>query len=194
MAERPLLVYLHGFNSSPASHKAQVLGRYMAERGLAERYACPQLPPLAREAMAVIDDLLVRHGDESVCYVGSSLGGFYATHLVEARGGKAVLINPAIEPHVGLRAYLGPQRNFHSGAEYELTPEHLADWENLERARITPERYLLVVETGDEVLDYRQAVQRYAGAQQVLVEGGDHSLQSFPRHLPRILDFAGFGA
>jgi hypothetical protein len=55
--------------------------------------------------------------------------------------------------------------------------------------RLKPQRYLLLVETGDEVLDYRQAVARYAGAEQVVVEGGDHSLQSFPRHLPRILEF-----
>ena len=58
-------------------------------------------------------------------------------------------------------------------------------------ARVTPARYLLIVETGDEVLDYRRAVERYRGAEQVVIEGGDHSLQSFPRHLPRILAFAG---
>jgi hypothetical protein len=48
------------------------------------------------------------------------------------------------------------------------------------------------VETGDEVLDYRQAVQRYAGAQQIVIEGGDHSLRSFPEHLARIVQFAGY--
>jgi predicted esterase YcpF (UPF0227 family) len=51
-----------------------------------------------------------------------------------------------------------------------------------------------LVETGDELLDYREAVQHYAGADQVVVQGGDHSLQSFPKHLPRILEFAGLGA
>ena len=56
--------------------------------------------------------------------------------------------------------------------------------------RITPQRYLLLVETGDEVLDYRRAVERYAGAEQVVITGGDHSLQSFPEHLARIAAFA----
>ena len=41
-----------------------------------------------------------------------------------------------------------------------------------------------------EVLDYRKAVARYAGAEQIVIPGGDHSLQSFPQHLPRILQFA----
>jgi uncharacterized protein len=183
-----LIVYLHGFNSSPQSHKAQVLGRFMAERGLGAEFLCPALPPLAADAMREIERLPLRSG---VCFVGSSLGGFYATYLAEKRGARAVLINPAIDPHVGLRAYLGTQRNLHTGQPYELTEEHLGQWRSLYLPRIDPGRYLLIVETGDEVLDYRRALARYAGAQQIVVDGGDHSLQSFPSHLPRILQFAG---
>ena len=181
-----MIVYLHGFNSSPLSHKAQALRRYMTERGLAHEYVCPALPPLARDAMRAIEPYLTK----DCCLVGSSLGGFYATYLVEKHGLKAALINPAIDPHVGLREYLGPQKNLHTGEPYELTEAHLRDWEALFVPRITPARYLLIVETGDEVLDYRRAVERYAGAEQVVVPGGDHSLQSFPRHLQRILEFS----
>jgi predicted esterase YcpF (UPF0227 family) len=185
-----LIVYLHGFNSSPQSHKAQVMQRYMAQRGLAKEFGCPSLPPEADEAVRIIRDLV--KGRDRVCYVGSSLGGFYATYLVETDGGRAVLINPAIDPHVGLRAYLGPQKNLHTGAPYQLTEEHLEQWRRLFVPTVTPGKYLLLVETGDEVLDYRRAVERYAGAQQVVVQGGDHSLQCFPEQLARILSFAGY--
>ncbi|HEU5178118.1 MAG TPA: YqiA/YcfP family alpha/beta fold hydrolase [Burkholderiales bacterium] len=161
--------------------------RFMAERGLAGAYACPALPPLAHEAIAVVEKDYVGKG---TCFIGSSLGGFYATYLAEKHGLKATLINPAIDPHVGLRAYLGPQQNLHTGEPYELTEAHLQEWEKLYVPRITPQRYLLIVETGDEVLDYRKAVERYAGAEQVVVSGGDHSLVSFPQHLPRILEFS----
>jgi predicted esterase YcpF (UPF0227 family) len=178
-----LIVYLHGFNSSARSHKAQVLYRYLEERGLAARYACPDLPPHPAEAIRVIE----RQPD--ACFVGSSLGGFYATYMAEKHAARAVLINPAIDPHIGLRAYLGPQKNLHSGEPYELTEAYLKAWQDLYMPRITPSRYLLLVETGDEVLDYRRAVARYAGAQQVVIPGGDHSLQSFAGHLPRILEF-----
>ena len=181
-----MIVYLHGFNSSPLSHKAQVLQRYMTERGVAHEYACPALPPLARDAMKAIKPYLTK----DCCLVGSSLGGFYATYLAETHGLRAVLINPAIDPHVGLREYLGPQKNLHTGEPYVLTEAHLRDWQALVVPRITPVRYLLIVETGDEVLDYRRAVERYAGAEQIVVQGGDHSLQSFPRHLQRILEFS----
>ena len=188
-----MLVYLHGFNSSPQSHKAQVLGRYMEEKGLGTQYASPALPPLAGDAIAVCEALLRRAAKGPVCFVGSSLGGFYATWLAEKHDARAVLINPAIDPHVGLRAYLGTQKNLHTGEPYELTERHLQEWKSLYAPRITPPRYLLLVETGDEVLDYRRAVQRYAGASQVVIPGGDHSLQSFPEYLPAILRFAGLG-
>jgi len=182
-----VIVYLHGFNSSPQSHKAQVLARHLAERGLAARFACPALPPLACAAVKTIEALLT---GAPVCFVGSSLGGFYATYLAEKHNARAALINPAIEPHVGLRAYLGPQKNLYTGEAYELTEAHLREWQRLYVPRITPERYLLLVETGDEVLDYREAVRRYAGAEQVVIQGGDHSLRSFAEHLPRLLGFA----
>ena len=185
-----MIVYLHGFNSSPQSHKAQVLKRYMEARDLGGEFACPALPVSAQAAVRVIRDAV--QGREPVCYLGSSLGGFYATYLVEKQGGRAVLINPAVDPHIGLRAYLGPQRNLHTGEAYELTEKHLEEWRAIDVPAVTPSRYLLVVETGDEVLDYRRAVERYAGAEQIVVTGGDHSLQSFPDHLQRILGFAGY--
>jgi predicted esterase YcpF (UPF0227 family) len=187
-----VIVYLHGFNSSPQSHKAQAMRAFMKERGLALKYACPALPPLANAALRAIEANLP--AGEDVCFVGSSLGGFYATYLAETLGARAVLVNPAVEPHVGLRSYLGPQKNLYTGEPYELTPRHLREWERLVVPRITPSRYLLLVETGDEVLDYRQAVQRYSGCEQVVVSGGDHSLKSFPEHLARILEFAGHAA
>ena len=182
-----MIVYLHGFNSSPRSHKAQEMGRFLADRGLAGEYACPALPVSGRAAVEEVEKLI---GERPACLVGSSLGGFYATWLAERHPGRrAVLINPAIDPHVGMRAYLGPQKNLHTGEPYELTERHLREWQALVAPRVSAARYLLIVETGDEVLDYRRAVERYAGAESIVVAGGDHSLQSFPRHLPRILEF-----
>jgi len=183
-------MYLHGFNSSPQSHKAQVLERYLADQGLGAEYACPALPPLASDTIRAIE---ARMKGREVSFVGSSLGGFYATYLAEKYGARAALINPAIDPHIGLRAYLGPQKNLHTGEPYELTESHLRDWQSLYVPRISPKRYLLLVETGDEVLDYRRAVERYAGAEQVVEQGGDHSLVSFPRHLARIVAFCRSG-
>jgi hypothetical protein len=188
------IVYLHGFNSAPQSHKAQFMHRAMTERGLGARFVCPALPHPPDEAIALVERELARHAAGSVTLVGSSLGGFYATHLAEKHALRAVLLNPAVRPGRDLESYLGIQRNLYTGAEYELTCEHVAAWRRLDVAGVHAERYLLIVETGDEVLDYREAVARYAGARQVIVASGDHTLQSFPEHLPLILEFAGLQA
>ena len=188
-----MIVYLHGFNSAPQSHKAQALQRHLAERGLGDRFACPKLPPRPAEAIALVEREVLQPG-RAVTLVGSSLGGFYATYLVEKYGLRAVLINPAVKPQRDLESYLGLQRNLYTGEEYELTREYLEEWRRLDAPEVHPERYLLLVETGDEVLDYREAVRKYAGARQVVIEGGDHSLRSFPEHLPLILEFAGAAA
>jgi predicted esterase YcpF (UPF0227 family) len=187
-----MLIYLHGFNSSPESVKARLLGGVLAQAGLGERYACPALPHLPAEAIETIELAMAGRPKDDICLLGSSLGGFYATHLAEKHGVRAVLINPAVNPHIGLRANLGPQQNLYSGERYELSEEHLRQWERLDVPAVSPERYLLLVETDDEVLDYRVAVRKYRGAKQVVVQGGDHSLRSFPEQIPLILEFAGF--
>jgi hypothetical protein len=186
-----MLVYLHGFNSSPASHKAQVMKTYMEGRGQGHLYACPALPDTPREAVRAVEAAMSGREPGAVTFLGSSLGGFYATYLAEKLGCRAVLINPAVTPHLGLEAYLGTQKNLHTGEPYELTRTHLEGWRALVVERIDPERYLLLLETGDEVLDWRAAARKYEGARAVIRDGGDHSLQSFPEHIGRILAFAG---
>jgi predicted esterase YcpF (UPF0227 family) len=185
-----MLIYLHGFNSSPGSHKAQLLKRTMEQCGLGGQYSCPALPHLPELAIVAIEAEIARYPRDAITLIGSSLGGFYATYLAERHLLRAVLINPAVYPHQGLRTFLGVQSNLYTHEQYVLTEEHLRQLEQLYRPNIDAGRYLLLVETLDEVLDYREAVTKYAGSRQIVIEGGDHSLKSFPEHIPLILDFA----
>jgi len=185
-----MIVYLHGFNSSPASGKARLLGEHMASLGRQADYYCPALPNSPREAIAAVETTLALGKPASVTLIGSSLGGFYATHLAEKHGWKAVLVNPAVHAHVLMRGALGPQTNWHSGEKWLFTEAHLAELAALNVPAITrPERYLLLAQTGDEVLDYRDAVAYYAGATQIIEDGGDHGFAGFERHYQTILDF-----
>lgn len=184
------VVYLHGFNSSPRSSKAQLVQAAFAASGRAQDYACPALPPHPREAIAIAEAEIHRLG--ATALIGSSLGGYYATHLAEKLGLTAVLVNPAVRPYELLADHIGPQRNFHTGATYELTAADVTALRALEVAAITrPERYLLLVTTGDEVLDYRQAVALYRGVPQIVIEGGDHGFSDFGAHLETVLEFCG---
>lgn len=185
-----MILYLHGFNSAPASLKARSLYAHLTARGLADRFRCPTLPHRPSEAAAVIEAAIADCRGRPTL-VGSSLGGFYATHFAERFDLRAVLINPAITPHVGLEAFLGTQQNLYTGATFELTRADLEGWRRLAVPRVDPERYLLLLETGDEVLDWRDAARKYEGARTVIRDGGDHTLQSFGEHLPRVLRFAG---
>lgn len=184
-----MLVYVHGFNSSALSYKAGLLREHLAKLGLADQYICPELPHRPAQAIALLRGLLEERDPESVTLVGSSLGGFYATWLVEHLGARAVLVNPAVRPHELLAGYLGPQKNLYTGETYELTPQHIAELRALEVEAVTPSRYLLITATGDEVLDYRAGVERYAGCGQIVVPGSDHGFREFAAYIDTVVAF-----
>ena len=194
---KPVLVYLHGFRSSPASVKAR---RFVAAvdalsadvRPVLHVPALDQGPASDIAATAAWIEANVAQPRAQLTLVGSSLGGFYATHLAERHDARAVLINPAIRPYDDLRPYVGPQENLYTGETFVVTEAHFDELRRLAVNRITrPERYWLMVQTGDEVLDYREAVAFYAGAFQLVEGGGDHGFQRFEAQVPAILRFAG---
>ncbi len=184
LVERLLAQYAgndHGSSASPASYGG--VRETKRERGA------------AGPAQARGDDAPPFQGGRNhITLIGSSLGGYYATFLAEKHGLKAVLINPAILPDRDLEQFLGPQRNLYTDEPYELTRKHLEEMSALRVARITrPDRYYLLVQTGDEVLDYREAVRYFTGARQKVIEGGDHGFQKFEQVIAEILAFAGHG-
>ncbi len=185
-----MLIYLHGFNSSSQSGKSRELAAWMAARGLGEAFVCPDLPHRPAEAIELLEGLIgASRGPAKL--VGSSLGGFYAAYLAEKHGLRAVLINPCVGCHAKLAAEIGrPQKNWHSGDDYLFTDRHAAELDTLQVERLSrPENCLLLVETGDEVLDYREAVTYFAGARQIVLDGGDHGFTRFTEYIPTILEF-----
>lgn len=185
----PAILYLHGFCSSPASTKSRLLAEEMARRGRAAQFACPALSPEPAEAMANVS-ALIEAAEGRVTLVGSSLGGHYANHLAEKYGLNAVLINPAAVDRLDLANFVGEHVNFHSGERFVFSEAHAAQLK-AQVAPPTPARYWLLLEEGDEVLDWRQAQDFYAGCRQTVLPGGDHSFARFPDFLPQILEFAG---
>ena len=167
-----------------------MLGDYLRNCVTGVQYRVPELPHRPAAAFDAILAVCSSYvGDLTL--VGSSLGGFYATVAAERLGCRAALLNPAVRPYRHFERHLGPQRNMYTGESFVLTREHIDELHALDVDAITrPERYWLFVETGDEVLDYREAVAFYEGALHTVVKGGDHSLTSFPEHIPDIVDWA----
>ena len=186
-----MYIYLHGFNSSPASFKARLLCEHLQALGRGDEFVAPLLPHRPAQAIATLERVLRGQVLERITLIGSSLGGHYATWIAERFGVRAVLVNPAIRPDRLLAGYLGPQTNLYTGEHYELTQAHLDELHALEVSRITrPERYLLIVALGDEILDSRIAMEKYRDAAQIVHPGGDHGFGEFARYLDQAVGFS----
>lgn len=185
------ILYIHGLNSSPASTKASQLQRVAEHCGIASQLRVPALHHHPRQAIAQLQAAIAELGRPLL--VGSSLGGYYATHLAEQHGLSAVLINPAVCPHRLFDGYLGEQTNHYSGETWQLTQDHV---DALAALEVPPPRdagrYHVWLQTLDETLDYRQAERYYQGCRLDIQAGGDHSYQGFAPRIAEILTLAGF--
>jgi predicted esterase YcpF (UPF0227 family) len=189
-----MILYLHGFRSSPRSFKARLIGERLHALGLGAEYVCPQLPASPRETIALASHLAGKFPVAEVTLIGSSLGGYYATWLAEQIGCRAVLLNPAVKPPRDLEKYVGVTTMYHSDERFEFKRDYIDELKALEVGHIThPERYFLVAAKGDEVLDWREMVAQYPDAQHCVIEGSDHGISDFERYLDPVLAFCGIG-
>lgn len=187
-----MILYLHGFRSTPNSTKASLIRAALRARGHEDDYVCPQLPVSPRAAAKLILATAQMESAEDLAVIGSSLGGFYATWLAEQLGCRAVLLNPAIKPFDDLRAYIGAQTVYGSDASIDFKPQYLEELQAIDTPAITrPERYYLIAATGDELIDYRTMLAKYADAKHTVIQGSDHQISDFSRHLDDVLAFCG---
>ncbi|HEY4072741.1 MAG TPA: YqiA/YcfP family alpha/beta fold hydrolase [Herbaspirillum sp.] len=193
-----MILYLHGFRSSPYSAKAQMMARRMQQLGMADRFYAPQLPASPKEAMDLVLAWVDRLDQapetlrQTLSIVGSSLGGFYATWLAQRLDCRAVLLNPAVQPPRDLQQYVGVTTQYHSNEPFEFKAGYMAELQALTVPAISrPERYFLIAATGDEVLDWHEMVAHYPGARQHVIEGSDHGIGEFEDYVDDVLAFCG---
>lgn len=183
------IVYIHGFNSSPQSHKAQQFSRWIAENYPDITLHVPALKPFPLDAITQLT-ALAELAPHKTGFIGSSLGGFYAVHLAEKFSAPAVLINPSVRPFETLSCHLGENKNFHTQVRYVLTQQHVEDLRSLYIEQpASPQDFLLMVQTADETLDYREAATHFYKSPAIIEYGGDHAFQHAYRHFPQMLAF-----
>ncbi|NBV15883.1 YqiA/YcfP family alpha/beta fold hydrolase [Janthinobacterium sp.] len=187
-----MILYLHGFRSSPLSMKSRLLAAQMQALGRADEWLCPQLPASPKLAIELALSLVNNAAPADLTLIGSSLGGYYATWLAERLGCRAVLLNPAIVPLIDLEQHVGVTTEFHSDKPFEFKREYIDELGTFAVEKITePQRYFLIAATGDEVLDYRDMLAHYQGARQIVIEGSDHGISEFADYVAPVLAFAG---
>lgn len=187
------ILYLHGFNSSPESYKAKLVRSYLEERSCSELLLCPQIPVVPEEARVYLEQLVEETlKDYQLNYIGSSLGGYYATYLAEKYSANAVLINPSVRPFETLKAYLGENKFYFEDGCWEFERKHIEQLKNMHVETLNDaQRYLVLLQTGDETLDYREAEARFNNSHCVIEQGGDHAFKGLERHLADIMRFSG---
>jgi len=184
------LVYIHGFLSSPLSFKAQQTAQWLAQYHPEIAFYCPQLPPYPQQTQAILEDLVESLLSGPVYLMGSSLGGFWATWLAEKYNLRAVLVNPAVRPQDFMPAYLEVDlKSYHTDDSYRLHAYHIDEIVAVDVTPVRLQNYWLLVQTGDEALDYRHAVAKYRGCKQTIEEGGDHAFQGFERFFDDCMTF-----
>lgn len=185
-----MILYIHGFLSSSKSLKAVQTINFMAQNHPEIKVLVPQLPPYPQDAIAMLEKLYQENQNVIKGIVGSSLGGYYATYLVEKYSVKSVLINPAVRPYELFEDHMGEQINPYTKQQFEVDLAYLNTLKTFDtKALKVPACYWLLQQQGDEVLDYTQAVTKYQGCQQTVESGGNHGFVGFERFLPQIAEF-----
>lgn len=187
---QPVVIYLHGFLSSPQSEKAQLTQKFAEVHYPDLTLVVPQIPNYPLEAINVLEQTVAQYAGRDLAFIGSSMGGFLSTYLMEKYSGRAVLINPAVKPFELFANYLGPHTNPYTGIDFILEQKHLLQLIELDTQVLNdPKQYWVLLQTADETLDYRLAEHKYQGAKLTIELGGDHGFQGYERFLPEIFDF-----
>ena len=183
------ILYLHGFASSADSTKADLTRSFVKKNTKKTKILIPDLDNDIEVAFYQIENLILK---ESVtAFIGSSLGGFYGTYFSEKYDLRCVNINPAIPP-LNMSQYLGENTNYSTGEKFIINKKHLNCIKKMckEIENITkPMNFMTLIQSKDEVLDYKRAMQYFAGSRIELIFGGSHSFENFDLSLIKIANF-----
>ena len=188
-----LIVYLHGFRSSPRSSKAVMTGEAIKKLCTVDhpiQWFCPQLVASPKASIEMVMQHIETSKYDRLIVMGSSLGGYYANYLAEKYACKAVVLNPAVRAPRELQSHVGMLTEYDTNEPYDFRPEFIHELKDLQIETISnPSRYFLMAAKGDELLDWQEMVEFYKGAEQLVLEGSDHGISEYADHLPQVLRF-----
>jgi pimeloyl-ACP methyl ester carboxylesterase len=175
-----MIIYLHGFASTPLSRKAQVFERGFREQGT--RIEVPDLAEGDFEHLTITGQLRVVErvaAGRPVSLIGSSMGGYLAA-LYASR-----------HPEVKSLVLLAPAFYFPQTWSETLGPERVAEWKRTRRAmtfhygeqREVPLDYRIVEDSAQypPAPDFRQPALLFHGTKDTVVRA-EHSVEYARTH------------
>ena len=186
-----MVIYIHGFGGSGLGVKASLFREYF--KRINEPFIAPSLSYVPDLAIQTLEELI--DSFKEVYLIGSSLGGYYASYLASKdEVKKVVLINPSMNPTKTLKKYVGEARNFYDDSYFLWSDKHI---KMLERYHLNIEdckdKFLVLLQTGDEILDYKEAESIFLGYKIVIQEGGSHSFDNIEQYFELIKKFFAIG-
>ena len=183
------ILYFHGFKSSSDSTKAKDLHKFISRRTRNTILITPNIHDNFHDAHDQIINL-IESNQPNIFFMGSSLGGYYASFFSQKYNKKAVLINPAIPPLKDFEMHLGKNKNYSNGNKFIITKNDIDYIRSLSYKKILkPKNLMILLESGDEILNYNDTSSYFSGSHIDVLYGGDHSYSSFKEKFNKIQDF-----
>ena len=182
------ILYFHGFKSSSDSGKAQDFKKFIENKTSQTKIIIPDLEDDFKEAHEQIKTLIDK-SNPNILYMGSSLGGYYALYFAQLYKSKSVLINPAIPPLNDFEIHLGKNENYATGNKFTISKDDISYIRSLHHKKILePKNNLILLESGDEILNYAQSTSYFRGSYIDIFYGGNHSYTSIKEKFIKIKD------
>jgi predicted esterase YcpF (UPF0227 family) len=180
-----LTIYIHGFGSHGYGSKANILREYY--KSIDRPFIAPSLSFIPALAIGTLEELVQSY--EEVNLIGSSLGGFYALYLASKYNLKTVLINPSIYPYETLKKHVGKAPSFYDDGFFMWDSSYLEMLKKYDFKSLNQEDILLMLQSADETLDYKEALERLPDSKQIVEQGGSHGFDGFERYVEDIAEF-----
>ncbi|MFL2691048.1 MAG: YqiA/YcfP family alpha/beta fold hydrolase [Gammaproteobacteria bacterium] len=187
MKNKDLILYIHGWNSHRDARKALLLkDKINPSKNFQVESITLQSHP--KEAILQLSKFIEKErGERKVHLVGSSLGGYYATFLSEKYNLKSVMINPAVWAYKIFKNDMGENKNLNTNESYIIDEEWVASLKEIFVEKPNSENYLVLLQTGDETLNYKFSAEYYDGSKIIIDEGGNHSFENLEIKIPQML-------
>ena len=182
-----MIIFIHGFGSSGFSFKADKARDYFEPKEAVLAPSLSYVPILAIKTLEEIIEYGLKQGRVSL--IGSSLGGYYAHYLSNKYNIKAVLVNPALNADIRLSQESGMATNYYDLSKFEWSSSHIEQLKALKIENPNEKNLMLMLQKGDEVINYKEALEMLPNAKIILEEGGDHIFLGFAEHLEEIEKF-----